>query len=74
MVRSILSGKDSILSPGKSWVFLPGKQGCLLTVKVEKYGFTRQRRSVVDPKQAWKEAGPHRVLHCLAVSLHFIGH
>lgn len=40
----------------------------------EKWGFTGQRRSGVDSKQAWWEAEPHRVLRCLAVSLHFTGH
>lgn len=49
------------------------QEGCLLTRKVEKWGFTGQRRSVVDCKQAWKEAGLHRVLRGLAVSLYFIG-
>lgn len=44
----------------------------MLTRKVEKWGFTGQRRSVVDCKQAWKQAGLLRVLQGLVVSLHFI--
>lgn len=64
MVGSILSGKDGILRPGESCVPLPGG-------KVGKWTFTGQRRSVVDSKQAWKEAGASRsgFLQCLTVKL-----
>lgn len=72
MVGSGLSGRGGTLSPGESWV--PRQEGCWLTGKVEKWGFSGQR-SVLDSSLAWKEAGASEsgLLQCLAVSLHFIG-
>lgn len=75
MLGSILLGKDGILSPrGKLGFFAWRQEGSLLTGKVEKWSFTGERRSVVDFKQAWKEAGASQsgFLQCLTVSLHFI--